>query len=160
MARRMVVAALIVMGVAFGGLKLQCAQHGEKKEPYDAVPEDCRASLKRQIVQMVELQKKRQWSTIYDMVSTHFRVEPKDEFIRRNAHTSQLLDFYVDGVIHSPTRQNEWTIVGCALFERGGKRKAWRSSIQATLSDSTWSTSIVAISVAEVGGFTSCKTPE
>jgi len=107
MARAIFATTLAFVGLILGGHKLQRAQQEDKKELYDAIPEEHRASLKRQIVQMVELQKKRQWSTIYDMISTHFAVEPKDKFISQNAHTSQLLDFYLDGVIHSPTRQNE-----------------------------------------------------
>jgi hypothetical protein len=107
---------------------------------------------------VTELEKQRQWDKIYDLMSVPYKMKSREEFVRNHARTSRLIDFEVSDVIHSPTADNEWIVVGCAVFERKSKRKAWQSSMHASFSDSKWLVSTVLISAGEHGGFTACKT--
>jgi len=134
------------------------ADQTPKKGLYDAIPEEHRETLKQMVKQMTELQEQRQWDKIYDIISEPYRMETRDKFVRHHARSSRLIDFEAESVVQSPISNSEWIVVGCAVFERKGQRKAWRSSMHATLSDAKWSVSIVLITVGERGGFTPCET--
>lgn len=146
---------LVTLGVA-------SARSQQNKLPdsdaYAAVPADRREALKELVGEMTELQKQRQWSRIYDIMPASDKTESREDFVRKHVRASRLVDFDVDAVTRTPTNSSEWMVVGCAVFERAGRKKAWRSTMYASLSESQWLVSPVFIIVKEHGGFTPCRT--
>ena len=134
------------------------ADQTPKRDVYDAISPEHREGLKQVVKQMTELQEQRQWNKIYDIISGPYRMETRDEFVRHNQRSSRLIRFEAERTMQSPISNSDWIVVGCAFFERNGQRKAWQSSMHATLSDGKWSVSIVLITVGEHGGFAPCET--
>jgi hypothetical protein len=129
-----------------------------ENDAYAAVPTGDREALRELVNELIELQKQQQWSKMYDIVPVSDKSQSRDDFVRQHTRGSRLIDFDVDAVTPSPTSSSEWMVLGCAVFERRGQKKAWRSTTFASLSESRWFVSPVFIVVREHGGFTPCST--
>jgi hypothetical protein len=140
--------ALIGM-IVFGSCLGLRQERTTRSDPFEVVPESDRNTLRQSINRVVDLQIRRDWSGLYDLLNS-----PKgsrDQFTRQANQTSQLISFEPTDVVHNPNDNKEWIVAGCGVFQGHGKRNAWESLIFAHRTEPKWSFSMVTISIGETG---------
>lgn len=163
---------LVLIGLIFLGLpwgRVVVAGGTSKQVHLDRVFSPIPATLRQQLygrlILLIRAQKQQNWADAYELLPRNLKgKETKVQFVKRQSDLSdwQLVDFEPTKTVgyeagSGIVTNGMWDVLGCALIQEGGKRRAYEAGISARLEDGQWFLSGVSLITAVDGALQTCK---